>query len=140
MRGDNVEARVEAAAARGDCNPVDGAMHTGCAQLTCAADRFAAECQWGCRGGSSGTRLDASGSTTSSALPAATPKCSATISLALKADGSFSLTTELVLLSRGADDPRVRHEVLSASSLYGSYIVSRCVPTGWSVVVVRERI
>ena len=103
--------------------------------------RFGAECQWRCCGGSSGTRLDASGSnsTASSGLPAAAPKCSATISLALKADGSFALTAELVLLSRGADDARMRYEVLSASSLYGSYLVSRCVgvPSPWSVVLVR---
>ena len=82
-----------------------------------AVVRFAAECQWCCR--QNGAVLDGT--------VLLMPKYSASISLSLKADGTFALAAEVVSLCPDFDErTQLRHEVLSASSLYGSYRVNRC--------------
>lgn len=86
--------------------------------------RFASECLWGTRGDDS--------LCSSSMLAGAAPSCgasssgsasrySASIALSLRADGSFSLSTELVVLSPDACAAR---RVLAATASLGSYTVT----------------
>ena len=85
--------------------------------------RFASDCLWGTRGDdslSSNSELMRAAASCAASSCGSGSRYSASIVLSLRADGSFSLTTELAALSPDACSAR---RVLAATASLGSYAV-----------------